>query len=140
MRTKNMAAEAWAQALRENASTPLEHAVLAKTGRVRVSDQNVTLTSATVGRALPGGLQPKRDAAAVEFGAADRVVPYEATSRRGNRYRVNNRNTRAQLRGRKRNGYVVYPSAADIIPRVAALWTQTVARTLYDILEGRSRG
>lgn len=135
--TKTMASPEWSQALSENASTRLEHLVLAKTGRVRVSDQNVTLTSATVGRALSGGLQPKRDAAAVEFGADAAVVPYTATSRRGRRFTVR-RNTRAQLRPRNKKGYVVYPAAADLIPRIAALWIQTAARTLYDKLEGRS--
>ena len=140
VRTKSIASEAWASTLRENANTRLEHRVLVDTARVRVSDQNVTLTSATVGRPLAGGLKPKENAAAVEFGAADRAVPYDAVSRRGRRYRVTKRNTRAQLKGRNRKGYVVYPSAAEIIPRIAALWTQTVARTLYDMLEGRSRG
>lgn len=134
--TKGMAESAWKQALAENAQTRLEHRVLVATGRVRVSDQNVTLTSATVGRALPGGLQPKRDAAAVEFGADPAVVPYQAVSSRGKRYTVR-RNTRAQLRPRNRTGYVVYPAAADIIPRIASLWIQTAARTIYDKLEGK---
>lgn len=133
--TKTMATPEWEQALNENASTRLEHRVLAQTGRVRVSDQNVMLTSATVGRALSGGLQPKRDAAAVEFGADDERVTYEATSRTGRRFKVT-RNTRAQLRPRKRTGYVVYQAAADIIPRIASLWIQTAARTIYDKLEG----
>lgn len=133
--TKTMASTEWGQTLTEHASTKLEHAVLARTGRARVSDQNVTLTSATVGRALKGGLQPKRDAAAVEFGADAQVVPYTATSRTGTRYEVR-RNTRAQLRPRNRKGYVVYPSAASIIPRIASLWIQTTARTIFDKLEG----
>lgn len=135
--TKDMAGQEWGAALKENASTKLEHRVLANTGRVRVSDQNVTLTSATVGRALKGGLQPKRDAAAVEFGADAEMVRYTATSRTGRRYDVK-RNTRAQLRPRNRKGYVVYPAAADIIPRIASLWIQTASRTIFDKLEGRS--
>lgn len=134
--TKPMVEAVWKRALAENAQTRLEHKVLVATGRVRVSDQNVTLTSATVGRALKGGLLPKRDASAVEFGADDEQVTYTATSRKGTQYSVT-RNTRGQLRPRKKTGYVVYPAAADIIPRIAALWTQTVARTIYDKLEGK---
>lgn len=135
--TKAMATTEWGKALNEEASTDLERAVLVATGRVRVSDQNVTLTSATVGRRLAGGLEPKRDAAAVEFGSGPALVTYQATSRRGNRFTVR-RNTRAQLRPRNKKGYVVYPAAASIIPRIASLWIQTAARTIFDKLEGRS--
>lgn len=134
--TKTMATTEWGKALSENASTRLEHRVLVATGRVRVSDQNVTLTSATIGRRLEGGLEPKRDAAAVEFGADPGKIAYEATSRNGRRYTVR-RNTRGQLRPRNKKGYVVYPAAASIIPRIASLWIQTAARTIYDKLEGR---
>ena len=92
---RTMARPEWQKALDENASgRPLEHQVLARTGRVRVSDQNVTLTSATVGRALEGGLQPKQDYHAVEFGSAPKIVTYTARSRKGRTFRVK-RNTRA---------------------------------------------
>jgi hypothetical protein len=110
--------------------------LLVATGRVAVSDQNVTLKSATVGRKLSGGLNPKTDAAAVEFGADHGKVTYQATNRQGTTYNVT-RNTRAQLRPRKSTGYVVYPAAASIIPRIASLWIQTTARTIYDMLDGR---
>lgn len=134
--TKAMVETEWKKALAEQADTRLEHAVLVATSRVRVSDQNVQLTSATVGRSLKGGLSPKRDAAAVEFGAARVVVPYQATSRKGTRYTVR-RETRNQLKPRNKTGYVVYPAAASIIPRIASLWIQTTARTIYDMLERR---
>lgn len=133
--TKTMASIEWPKALAENASTKLEHAVLVRTGRVAVSDQNVQLQSARIGRALTGGLLPKRDAAAVEFGADSQVVPYTAVSSKGKQYTVR-RDTRAQLRPRKREGYVVYQAAAGIIPRIASLWIQTVSRTIFDKLEG----
>lgn len=133
---KDMAQPAWQQALAENAQTRLEHRVLARTGRVRVSDQNVTLTAASVGRPLAGGLQPKQQYHAVEFGADPEDVTYTATSKNGKRYKVT-RNTRAQLRPRNAKGYVVYPAAAEMIPRIAAMFVQTVVRTVHEKLETR---
>jgi len=134
--TKTMAETEWKRALAENATTRLEHAVLVATGRVAVSDQNVTLKSATVGRKLSGGLNPKTDAAAVEFGADHGKVTYQATNRQGTTYSVT-RNTRGQLKRRNPKGYVVYPAAASIIPRIASLWIQTTARTIFTMLDGR---
>jgi hypothetical protein len=134
--TKDMIAPEWQRAVAENVTTRLEARVLERTARVRVSDQNVTLSSASVGRSLSGGLKPSESFAAVEFGADDEKVTYTATSRRGRSFQVT-RNTRGQLRNRNRKGYVVYPAAADIIPRLASLWVQTVMRGTYDALEAR---
>lgn len=134
--TKDMAAKEWAREVAETASTRLEHRVLVKTARVRVSDQNVSLSSASIGRSLSGGLKPSESFAAVEFGADQKKVTYTARSRRGRSFRVT-RNTRGQLRPRNSKGYVVYPAAANIIPRIASLWVQTVMRTTYEALEGR---
>ncbi len=134
--TKDMTTSEWQRAVAQNTSTRLEARVLERTARVRVSDQNVTLSSASIGRALSGGLKPSEGFAGVEFGAADEKVTYTATSRRGRTFRVT-RNTRAQLRPRNNKGYVVYPAAAQIIPRIASLWVQTVMRGTYEALEAR---
>lgn len=135
--TKAAAGPIWQQSLAEHVSTRLEAAVLVKTGRVRVSDQNVTLSAATIGRKLSGGLDPKQEYHEVEFGAVDREAyrRYEATSSRGRPYTVNRR-TKRQLRARNRKGYVVYPAAAEAIPRLASLWVQTTVRTLHEQIEG----
>lgn len=135
--TKASAAPIWQQTITEHGTTRLEQRVLVKTARVTVSDQNVTLTSAGSARRLPGGLIPNQDYHVVEFGAPDRESfrPYEARSKAG-RYFTVNRRTRRQLRDRKRTGYVVYPAAADAIPRIAALWVQTAVRTLHELIEG----
>jgi hypothetical protein len=126
----------WKKALAEHAETRLEHRVLVDTGRIKMSDQNVRMSSATVGRKLSGGLDPKTQAHAVEFGG-DRAArhTYEV-ARNGKTFRVNRR-TSAQLRPRRRNGYVVYQSAEQMIPRFAGLWVQTTVRTMHDALEGK---
>lgn len=134
--TKADAAPIWSEELAQHATTRLEVATLVRTGRVKVSDQNVTLTAATVGRPLRGGLAPKTDWHAVEFGAdREERATYRARSRTGNTFTVNRR-TRRQLRPRKRTGYVVYPAAAGAIPRIASLWVQTAVRTLHELIEG----
>lgn len=127
----------WQRTVAEQASTRLESRVLAATARVSVSDQNVTLKSAQVGRSLTGGAKPADIWHAVEFGAAQTTKTYQARSRKGRTFTVHNRHTRAHLRRRNRRGYVVHAAAAQIIPRIAALWTQTVVRGFHDAFEGR---
>lgn len=139
--TKAVAAPEWIKATRENAQTRLEHRVLADTARVAVSNQNVTLKSAGVGRRLSGGLLPKETGYAIEFGAerfaAGSGRTYSSTSAKGNKFTVHNRNTVAQLRARKKKGYVVYPAAAEVIPKMASLWVQTVMRGIHEAFESR---
>lgn len=133
--TKAIAQTAWQKALAEHSETRLEALVLSKTGRVAVSDQNVTLQSARVGRSLAGGLKPSESWHAVEFGGDQNATEtYEARSKTGKTFSVT-RHTRRQLRPRKKAGYVVYPALAEMIPRIASLWVQTFVRTFYEALE-----
>lgn len=134
--TKDMVGPAWSKAVAEHTSTRLEARVLANTARVAISDQNITLKSATVGRRLAGGLDIKTQYYAVEFGGnRDQRVSYEARSRKGRSFTVTSRHTARQLRPRKSNGYVVYPAATEVIPRIASLHVQTVMRTFAEIAE-----
>lgn len=132
--TRSMARPAWQQELAQAASTRLEHRVLVATGRVKVSDRNVMLTSASVGRRLSGGLLPSRDYAGVEFGAGRQITSYTRRSRNGGTHRVR-RVTTAQLPARASAGRVVYPAAARFIPRAASLWVQTTVRTIHEAFE-----
>lgn len=135
--TKAVAAPVWTKAVRENANTRLEQRVLADTARVQVSNQNVTLRSAAIGRALTGGLKPSDNWAGVEFGAdRSKVRSYTQRSRNGKSYTVR-RHVSAQLRPRNRTGHAVMPAAAETIPRLASLWVQTTLKTFYLALERR---
>lgn len=127
----------WQEAVRGRVETRVETRILGDTARVKMSNQNVRLSSATVGRPLSGGLNPKSQAAAVEFGA-DRSVTqtYVAKSSKGKSFSVK-RHTRAQLRPVKRGGYAVIPAAKAMIPRAAALWVQTVVRSFHEGVEGK---
>ncbi len=134
-RLKAMAQPEFQKAVTERADTKLEQLVLANTARVSVSDQNVMLQAARIGRPLSGGLNPKTDWAAVEFGADTKAErTYDAVSSRGKHYKVTRR-TSAQLRPRRRQGYAVFPAIAEMIPRIASLWIQTTIRTLHETLE-----
>jgi hypothetical protein len=135
--TKLHAQPMWQEAVNGNVTTRLEARVLGQTARVQVSDQNVTLRAAHIGKSLSGGLNPKTQWAAVEFGADIKAKrTYTATSSTGRNYTVKRR-TSAQLRPRRRKGYVVYPAAQEVIPRLAALWAQTTVRTFHESLEKR---
>lgn len=135
--TKRIAQPQWQKAVRDQAMTRLEHRVLVDTARVQVSDQNVMLRSAAIGRSLSGGLKPSESWAGVAFGAdQEKTSTYSATSNKGKRYDVTRR-TRRQLRPRNKKGYVVYPAAAEMIPKIAALWVQTTVRTFHELFEKR---
>ena len=134
--TKNMAAPEWQKAVSEHASTRLEHRVLAQTARVQVSDRNVMLQSARIGKSLAGGAKPFEIAYPTEFGTHDRVRRVSQRSRNGNQYTYT-RHTQRQFRPFNKQGYAVFPAAANIIPRIASLWIQTVARTFAELIETR---
>jgi hypothetical protein len=47
--------------------------------------------------------------------------------------------TYRQFGTRVSKGKVVFPAAAQVIPRIAALWIQTVIRTTYEQIEKVTR-
>lgn len=135
---KQIAEQAWKQALAQHANTKLEHRVLVDSGRVRVSDQNVRLTSASLSRSLSGGLKPSESFGPVEFGAGPRPGATEAaTSRRGKQF-SRTRDPNRPFKAPNRKGYVIYPAAASVIPRILAMYVQTFVRAIHEALEGKS--
>jgi hypothetical protein len=120
--SKSVIEPVWKREVAERLSSRLESRVLGNTARVAISDQNVTLKSAAIGRSLTGGGKPSELFHNVEFGADRSHV-------------TRGRHTRRQFRPRNRRGYVVYPAAANIIPRIASLWAATTIRTLHELLE-----
>lgn len=129
--TKAELTRPWLTAIDSEATTRLEKIVISETATVQVSDQNIRIQSAAKGRQRSGGLSPKHDYAAVEFGAGHKKKTY---TREGHKV---TRNTTAQFRGRRTQGYVFYPAAADMIPRLASLWVQTVVKTIGLIFDGK---
>lgn len=125
----------WEESVRGHVASRVDERVFSKTARVRVSNANVNLESAKIGKALSGGAKPSQIAGPQEFGAnRDQKRSYDARSRRGKHYTVTRR-TQRQLPTRNTNGRVVFPAARDAIPRLASLWFQTAARTMYDLID-----
>lgn len=141
---KAMIEPAWREELRGNVTTRLESRVLLETNRVAVSNQNVRLSSATVGRALSkrtggaGAAKPATLARLVEgYGPPrDMYSTYKRKSKRGGTHTVRRR-VMTGFGPRNLKGNVVYPALARIVPRVAALAVQTCVRTLNDAFEGK---
>ncbi len=100
---------------------------------VRIAAGNPpALVAASSRRKVGGGLTPDVNAAGFEFGASDAVR--EGKNRKGTTYK---RHVMRHLPGRNRRGRVVFPAAADLLPRVAAFWTQSVIRAFMDAAEGK---
>jgi len=120
--TRSITEPEWTRELNAHASTLMETRVLSQTARVTVSNQNITLKTGQLSRRMTGGSPLASLTPAVEFGA--------------NRNKVTKgRHTARQFKKRNRKGYVAMPAAADIIPRIASLWVQTVVRTFHEALD-----
>lgn len=70
-----------------------------------------------------------------EFGAARE----HRTTYRRKGYPVTRR-TQRQFYNYRARGYVVYPTAEEMIPRIAALWVQTIYRTVHEVIEEHLHG
>ncbi|MGW9159616.1 hypothetical protein [Microbacterium sp. NPDC055665] len=127
--TRRVVEPAFQEEMRDRVGTKLETRVLLDTARVSVSDTNVTLKSATIGRVH--GVPASVLAGATEFGAnPERAV--STRSRKGTRY---NRRLGPVFRAPRRKGYVFHPAVTAFIPRAAALWFQTTYRTVAETFE-----
>lgn len=134
--TKKMAEPEWKKALAERADTRLEHRVIVDTSVVSVSNQNVRIQSAGKGRPLSGGLNPKVNYPPVEFGAHAKGKTYERRSKKGGTHRVT-RVINTQFKPFNGRGYVFWPAAREMVPRLASLWVQTTVKTIGNALEGK---
>lgn len=131
--TRDVAEPVFREEVRGRVTTRLETRVLSDTARVAVSDTNVTLKSATVGKVH--GVPASVLAAATEFGASpDRMVA--TRSRKGKAY---DRRLGRVFKLPRRNGYVFHPAVRDSIPRLASLWIQTTVRTVAEQFEKGAR-
>lgn len=134
---KTVAAPEWKRGLAERADTRLQHRVLVDTAVVSPSNQNLTISAATKGRALSGGFFPKTDWHSAEFGVdPNRTITYTRVSKRGRVGRVKRRVGPA-LPPRRAGGHVFYPTASDMVPRMGRLIVQTTVRTIATALEGK---
>lgn len=126
--TKTAAQPIWFEETRDRAVTRLKQRALVSTARVGVSSANVTLRAG--GPTFKGGKSADRISRASEFGGGtDKQIQ---VTRAGKTY---TRRLGATFGPRYRNGSVVYPAAADSIPRFASLWVSTARRTIHEAIE-----
>lgn len=127
----------WRAAVAQEAATMAQSRVLAQTAKIAVSNQNIRMSGGNSAKRLAGGARISDLAHPEEFGAdRDRTKTYNS-SRNGRPYKIRGRHTTRQLRLPRRRGYVVYPAAQYMIPRIASVAVQTVIRTLLDIVDGK---
>lgn len=129
---------AWQEELQAQHATPAQQRLLVDTGRATVTNTTVNLRSGGINASVSGGLNTDSESyKAEEFGANVYLThKVRETSRRGRSYIVT-RHTQRQFLPYNKQGYVVYPAARKVIPRVAALWVATIVRTMHDAFEGK---
>lgn len=127
--TKPVAEPIWREAVRNRAHTRLQSRVLADTARVAVSDTNVTLKSATIGKVR--GVRASVLAGGAEFGGNPNIHVRQR-SRSGRSYTRRRGNAFGPP---TRTGNAVFPSVREIGPRLVSLWMQTAYRTVAEEFE-----
>lgn len=82
-----------------------------------------------------GGIIPVDQWPVWEYGVSQHY-PHQYTRRsRSGRSHTVRRDVNAGAPPRRKNGYVIGPTLADLLPRLASLWVQTIVRTYMDALE-----
>lgn len=95
------------------------------------------LVAASGNRRIGRGLSANRHAAGWEFGASDGVRS-QSSGRGPNK--TYTRHVMRHLPARNRKGRVVYPAAAEVLPRIASFWAQSVIRAFMDAVEEGQEG
>jgi hypothetical protein len=128
----------WQGEVRQNVRTRMDAKVVAAGVRVKAGNPPVLQAAQSV-RAIDGRLRPADDWQGWEFGSSSRsaTTTYTRKSKKGGTHKVT-RHTMAQMPPMRRQGRVAYPAMAETVPRIAALWVQTVVRVVHEAAEGKS--
>lgn len=99
----------------------------------------IRLKAATSTRPLSGGLVPNLKAKGFEFGTDDREhkTTYTRRNRRNGGTHQVTRRTMRHLPRRTPEGRVIWPAAAETVPRITSLWVQIIVKHIYDAAEGK---
>lgn len=134
--TRTSAGPLWKDELAQQTTTRLQNRVLVDSSRVSVTDQNVMLKSAQVGK-LSSGVPVSQLAGPAEFGAAQSKTVQQKSGRGPNN--AYTRRMGGAFGAPRRRGKVFFPATREAIPRVAALWIQTAYRTVAETFEKVAR-
>lgn len=128
----------WKQAVNQHLTGAgrMEAAML--TPGVRIAPGNPPqLVAASSRRRVGNGLIPDRHAPGYEFGASGTTPTRQRTGRGPTPDRTYQRRAMRHLPPRRRNGRVVHPAAAHVLPRIAAYWVQSIIRAFLTAAEGK---
>ncbi|ALJ20319.1 hypothetical protein [Microbacterium sp. No. 7] len=128
--TKQVAQPLWKDELAQHTGTRLQNRVLTDTARVSVTDMQITLKTAQVGK-VSSGAKASQLAGPAEFG----MSPSKTVTQRSRRGRQYTRRMGNVFGPPRRKGYVFFPTVRAAIPRVASLWWQTAYRTIAETIE-----
>ena len=103
----------------------------------RIAGGNPPTAVAANSRRKVGRLIPAENWRGFEFGA-DRNA-YSRYTRRSPKGKVHQveRRTMRHMPPRSPKGRIVYPSFAEIAPRMVSLWVQLIVKNVYDAVEGK---
>lgn len=127
--TRRVVEPAFQEEMRDRVGTRLEARVLLDTARVSVSDTNVTLKTATIGKVR--GTPSSVLAGGAEFGG----YPDTEVATRSRKGKAYTRRLGPVFRAPRRRGYVFFPAVQAFLPRAASLWFQTAYRTVAETFE-----
>lgn len=117
--------------LKPRATSRIQTRALVDTRQTSFTARNITFRAGGSGR-FKGG-DPDKVVSAAEFGAN----PNKRITSRSRKGKTYTRRLGGSFELPRRGGHTFHPAASAAIPRVASLWIQTAARTLYDAAEGK---
>lgn len=121
----------WKDEVTDRIRRPMDQLVLGTGVRVSTVASGFVMHAANNRRVRSGGLVPVETWKAWEFGGLrGKTKTYPRRSPNGTKHSVT-RHTKRQLPEFKPTGRVLFPATAEVLPRVASLWTQTALYHLY---------
>lgn len=136
---------AWGQAIATKAAThprvtvrPIATAILPAGATIGSGGASGGVAAVTARAAAGGsvGRGADLDGRWFEFGSLrTKVTTYPRRSRTGTTHHVTRRTAR-QLPIFQKRGYVIYPTVAEIAPRMVSLWAAIMRRILADAVDG----
>lgn len=125
--TKAVVEPEWKKGLAGRAANRTQHERLVGPATTYISDRGVRLVA--------GSNRADNFTRETEFGSyREEFNTYRRRSPRGKSHPVTRR-TQKQFYHYTKKGHVVYPTAENMIPRIASLWVQTTYRTVAESLE-----
>lgn len=117
--------------LAQRSASRVQVRTLVDTARVSVTNSQVMMKAAAVGKVGKGKTPADRLKGLTEFG----VSPTKTIRQRSRKGKVYERRIGNGFPPPRRKGHVFFPTVQESTPRFASLWMQTAARTVAEVFE-----